>query len=180
MRITGGEIAVGDYESRSPFQGFAQLCRRFVEPATVKEGGTDPGQIGVVLARVEASESLKMLDPQIWPRKTLSSPLENQPRAKLGLSASERSTSEMATSMSSPEHAAAVRENLRVFGGGPQGSASQIDTLATVGLQVIRRAVRLEQLMTTGRQSEGRAVIRIVFDRLHYQAERLNDAGRVE
>src|SRR5437588_11694187 len=66
--------------------------------------------------------------------------------------------------------------NLGVVGGEPDRPSSQIDTRATVCLQIIDPAVHFELLVTKGCQGEGGAVMRIAFDRLPEQVEGLKDS----
>src|SRR5208282_2625511 len=67
-------------------------------------------------------------------------------------------------------------EDIGVVRGEPERPASQVETLATVGLPVVCPVVRRKELMTVGSQGEVGAVMRIAFDRLPEQVERPKDA----
>jgi hypothetical protein len=69
-----------------------------------------------------------------------------------------------------------IDEDFGIFGGESEGPTSQIDTLATVGLRVVRPVVPRKQLTTMGSQCEGGAEMRIAFDCFPEQVERLKDA----
>src|SRR6266481_5385448 len=104
MGIAGGEKAMRLREVRIILDRQEQLWQGLVEAPTKKQRHADRTEnLAEPAARAEAQRNLKALDSQsglaIFPRM----PRIYQPRAKLGLSASARSTSAIMAPTSSPK-----------------------------------------------------------------------------
>ena len=108
------------------------------------------------------------------PANSLRKPLIHQPRAKLGLSASARSTNSIMAPMSSPkvaEHIGSVGEDARVVAGDFEAPAER-DRCPCAGCRPVLRPSRHDEAMVAMRRPGKRGpVMRIALDRLLEQIE---------
>ena len=140
MGVARGEIAVCKGMARVFLDRAEQFRHRLVEPPVDEICRANPHERRAhARARAEAQRGLDMLDRNIGlTGPNPEEPLTYQPRAKLGLSASARSTSAIIAPISSPKYARQRRRCQDVGSSPPlQGPPGKIDALLAVCCRIL-------------------------------------------